>query len=141
MGIGVPGNGTFNRSVSFSQAVSNPYLFVTYFDAGTSFAFSQPFTLAQANKASLSGSTVTSTALVSDTDTVNDGFVVQMLGSYLTINFTHTNTSGTYQTVAFTTGISQVPNTPGAPVPLPLVGAGFAYGFSSRLRRRNRAGA
>jgi len=131
MDIGVPNNGNFARTVTFSQAVSNPYLFFTYLDVNTSFTFTQPFVLVQANKATVSGQTVSALNTVSNNQ--NDGFVVQMTGSFSTINFDYNNTSGAAQTVAFTTGINQVPG------PLPLAGAGVAFGFSRRLRRRIRS--
>ena len=57
-----------------------------------------------------------------------------MSGTYSTINFTDGNTSGTVQSVAFTTGVAQE-----VPAPLPLMGAGVAFRFSRRLRRRIRA--
>lgn len=131
MDIGVVGtNGNYSRTLTFSQAVTNPYLFFTFTDLGTSFTFTQAFTLAQANNATRSGSTVTATG---GTNSANDGFVVQMLGTYSTINFTYNNTSGFDQSVAFTAGANQVPG------PLPLMGAGVAFGFSRRLRRRIKA--
>lgn len=71
--------------VTFSQPVQNPYLFFSYLDQGTSFTFVQPFTLAQAFHASASGSTVTA---VGATDAQNDGFVVQMQGTYSALSFT-----------------------------------------------------
>lgn len=129
MDLGVNGNTNESLRVDFSQAVTNPYLFFTYFDSGTSFTFAQPFTLAQQNGASQSGSIVS----FSGTATTNEqgtGFVVQMLGTYSTINFVYNNTTGGAQSVAFAAGANAVPG------PLPLMGAGVAFGFSRRLRRR-----
>ena len=131
MDIGVLANNASNvRTVSFSQAVTNPYLFFTFTDLGTSFTFTDAFTLAQSNNASVSGQTVTGTG---GSNSKNDGFVVQMLGTYSTISFTYNNTTGADQSVAFTAGANQVPG------PLPLMGAGVAFGFSRRLRRRIKA--
>lgn len=118
-------NQPFN--VAFSQPVQNPYLFFSYLDQGTSFTFAQPFTLAQAFNASASGSTVTAGGA---TDNQNDGFVVQMQGTYSSIGFNYNNSNAGAETVAFTTGV---------PGPLPLMGAGMAFGFSRKLRARLRA--
>jgi hypothetical protein len=128
--IGINATTTENLSLTFSQAVTNPYLFFTYMDAGTSFTFTQAFTLSQANNASVSGQTVTGTG---GTNSANDGFVVQMLGTYSTINFAYNNTTAGVQSVAFTAGVKEVPG------PLPLVGAGLAFSFSRRMRQRIRA--
>jgi hypothetical protein len=129
MDLGINASTTENLSLTFSQQVTNPYLFFTYLDTGTSFTFTQPFTLAQANNATASGSTVTASGAA---NSQNDGFVVQMLGTYSTINFAYVNTTGAVQSVAFTAGANKVE----APGPLPLLGAGVAMGFSRRLRRR-----
>ncbi len=128
--LGVNASTNESLSVTFSQAVTNPYLFFTFTDPGTSFTFAQAFALAQANNASVSGQTVTGTG---GSNSANDGFVVQMLGTYSTINFAYNNTTVSVQSVAFTTGANQVPG------PLPLMGAGVAFGFSRRLRRRIKA--
>ena len=127
--LGVNASTNESLSVTFSRAVTNPYLFFTFTDTGTSFTFTQAFALAQANNASVSGQTVTATGA----NTNNDGFVVQMLGTYSTINFAYNNSTGSVQSVAFTTGANEVPG------PLPLMGAGVAFGFSRRLRRRIKA--
>lgn len=133
--LGVPGSTTDEQlTLTFSQTVSNPYLFFTYADNNTQFVFSDSFSLVQANNASLAGQTVTVSG--PDDGGQGDGFVVQMLGDYSTINFTYKNNSGVQQSVAFTAGAIATP-TPG---PLPLMGAGVAFGFSRRLRRRIRAG-
>lgn len=118
-------------ALTFSQAVANPYLFFTYTDNGTSFMFSDAFSLVQANNASRVGQVVTVAGASNGQD---DGFVVQMLGTYSTIGFTYVNDSGDEQSVAFTAGATAVPG------PLPLMGAGVAFGFSRRLRRRISAG-
>lgn len=129
--IGVPASATENLTLTFTQAVANPYLFFTYLDSGDSFTFSQPFVLAQANNASRTGSAVTGTG---GTNSSNDGFVVQMLGTYSTVNFAYNNTRvSAVQSVAFTAGVVETPG------PLPLMGAGVAFGFSRRLRRRIKA--
>ena len=131
MDIGVLADNSANaRTVTFSRDVINPYLFFTFTDNNTSFTFAQAFTLAQSNNASASGNTVTASG---GTNSINDGFVVQMLGTYSTINFTYNNSSSADQSVAFTAGANDVPG------PLPLMGAGVALGFSRRLRRRIKA--
>ena len=116
-------NQPFN--VTYSQPVQNPYLFFSYFDQGTSFTFAQPFTLAQAFNASASGSTVTA---VGAADKQDDGFVVQMQGTYSSIGFKYNNSTSGAETVAFTTGVA-------VPGPLPLMGVGIALGFSGKLRK------
>ena len=129
--IGVPANATQSLVLTFSQAVANPYLFFTYLDSGDSFLFSQPFALVQANNASK-----TNAATVAGTGSGNgqdDGFIVQMLGTYSTIDFTFRNTTFSPPSVAFTAGVVETPG------PLPLMGAGVAFGFSRRLRRRIKA--
>jgi|GEM_PF-1526825 len=135
MDLGINASTTENLTLTFKEAgvltqVTNPYLFFTYLDTGTSFTFTQPFTLAQANNATASGSTVSATSGAANSQ--NDGFVVQMLGTYSTINFAYVNTTASVQSVAFTAGANKVE----APGPLPLLGAGVAMGFSRRLRRR-----
>ncbi|MEB3255448.1 MAG: hypothetical protein VKJ05_03565 [Synechococcaceae cyanobacterium] len=126
--LGIPPTTTENLTLTFSQAVPNPTLFFSYLDPGTSFTFTQAFTLVQANNASASGQTVT--AFNSAGNTINDGFIVRMQGTYSTINFAYANTTGAVQSVAFTAGGTYVPG------PLPLMGASVAFGFSRRLRRR-----
>lgn len=128
--IGVPASTNEPLSLTFSQPVTNPYLFFTYTDNGTSFVFSNAVSLLQANNATLSGQTVTVSGA---SNQQNDGFVVQMLGTYSTVNFSYNNTNNSVNSVSFTAGANAVPG------PLPLMGAGVAFGFSRRLRRRIRA--
>ena len=54
-----------------------------------------------------------------------------MTGNYSTVNCSYNN-SAVDDTVAFTTGADFTV----VPGPLPLTGAGIAFGFSRRLRRR-----
>lgn len=87
--------------------------------------------MGQSNNVSVAGSTISGGG-----NSVNDGFVVRLTGAFLAnmpIAFTYGNTTGAVQSVAFTTGLAQVP------APLPLMGAGVAFSFSRRLRRRIRA--
>jgi hypothetical protein len=114
-------------SITYSQPVQNPYLFFSFIDPVESFVFSQSFILAQASNATVSGSTV----IASGTNSQNDGFVVQMLGTYSSLDFIYNNPTGAYHSVAFTTGVP-------VPGPLPLMGAGMAFGFSRKLRARLR---
>jgi hypothetical protein len=120
------GSTTTNQliSLAFTQPVQNPYLFFSFIDQVESFVFSQPFILAQASNATVSGSTV----IASGTNSQNDGFVVQMLGTYSSFNFIYNNPTTAYHSVAFTTGVS-------VPGPLPLMGVGIAFGFSGKLRK------
>jgi hypothetical protein len=115
-------------SLTFTQPLKDPYLFLSFLDPNTSFTFNQPYTLAQAFNATSTGSTVTS----SGTNTQNDGFVVQMLGIYSSTGFTYNNSASFANSVALTVGIP-------VPGPLPLIGAGMAFGFSRKLRARLRA--
>lgn len=118
-------------TLTFSQSVSNPYLFFAYLDANTSFTFTDAFELVSSNNALASGNTISGTG---GTNSKNDGFVVRMLGAFTTINFAYNNTSGSVQSVAFTTGVAAP-----SPGPLPLLGAGVAFSLSRGLRRRIRS--
>lgn len=136
--IGIQATSTENLALTFSQAVANPYLFFTYFDNNTSFTFGNPFTVVQSNNATVSGSTISGTS--GSSNSANDGFVVQMTGTYTTINFSYNNTFAGVNSVAFTAGAIETPaptSTP-TPGPLPVLGAGFAFGFSRKLRQRIR---
>lgn len=113
-------------SLTFTQTVQDPYLFFSFLDPNTSFTFNQAYTLAQAFNASSSGSTVTA---VGATNIQDDGFVVQLPGTYSSIGFTYNNSASFANSVALTVG------TP-VPGPLPLMGAGMAFGFSRKLRQR-----
>jgi hypothetical protein len=115
-------------SLTFTQPLQNPYLFFSFIDPNTSFTFNQPYTLAQAFNASSTGSTVTSSGM----NTQNDGFVVQLLGTHSSLGFNYNNSASFANSVALTVG------TP-VPGPLPLIGAGMAFGFSRKLRARLRA--
>jgi hypothetical protein len=133
--IGIPANSNENLTVTFSQTVYNPYLYFSYGDVNTSFTFSGAFSLLQANNATRVGNSVQFTG---GSNTENDGFVVQVAGSYgpsSNLTFNYNNATGSVQSVAFTTGVYNVPG------PLPLLGGAVAFGMSRRLRRRIRAGA
>jgi len=130
--LGINGNTTETLVLTFSQAVSNPYLFFTYTDAGDSVKFLNPFILIDSNNAQVAGDTVT---FVGAGNSQNDGFIVQLLGSYAAntqISFLYNNPNAGVESVAFTAGVD-------VPAPLPLMGASVAFGFSHRLRRRIRA--
>lgn len=134
--IGVPTStaGTV-FTVSFSTSVLNPYLFFTYTDGFTGFRFLNPFVLAQQNNVTRNGSTVNPNGGSGAGNTQDDGFVVQMIGAYDSVDFLYESVNGFASTVSFTAGVQQA-----VPAPLPLMGAGVAFGFSRRLRRRIRAG-
>lgn len=125
VGIGSTANTTQPFKVSFSQPVTNPYLFFTWFDANTSFKFGDPFSLLQSNNASASGDTV----ITNGANNQDSGFVVQMLGTYQDIDFSYINASATNSVSIFTAGVV-------VPGPLPLAGVGITYSMSRKLRRR-----
>jgi hypothetical protein len=128
VGIGANSNTNQTINLTFTQPVANPFLFFSYLDLDTSFTFTQPFVLSQAYNASVSGQTVTSTG----SNSQNDGFVVQILGTYSTVNFSYNNTSAIFNSAGFTTGVP-------VPGPLPLLGVGMGFGFTRKLRRRIRS--
>jgi hypothetical protein len=126
--VGIGANGSTNEPISlaFTQPVEDPFLFFSYTDSNTSFIFTQPFILLQSNNANVTGLTVTTTGA----NTQNDGFVIQLQGTYSTIGFTYANPSSGFNSVAFTTGVQAVPG------PLPLMGVAMGFGFTRKLRRR-----
>ncbi len=129
VGIGANANTIESFTLTFSQPVTNPYLFFNVIDTGETFTFTQPFSLAQASNASVSGQSVNTTG----SNSQNDGFVVNVLGTYSTIDFTYNNPTGIYRSAAFSAGAIFYPEVPG---PLSLMGVGMAFGFSRKLRRR-----
>jgi hypothetical protein len=124
--IASPANTSTSFTLNFSQPIQDPYLFFTYFDPNTSFTFSQPFTLAQANGADSAGQTVSGNGA---NGTQDSGFVVGLQGTYSTVDFSYNNNSTLDDSVAFTAGGTPVPG------PLPLLGAGVMFKFSRKLRR------
>jgi hypothetical protein len=130
--LGSAANSTQSLTLSFSQAVANPLLYFGFFDNNTSFIFSQAFSLLQANNAVKSSSTTVS-GTAGSTNSSSDGFTVQVSGTFDSTNplvFQYANTTSGFQSVTFTTGVLPVP------APLPILGAGVAFRFSRRLRRR-----
>jgi hypothetical protein len=131
MDVGIQGTSSTEAiTVTFSQLIANPFLYFGYTDNNTSFTFSQAFSLLQASNASKSGNQV---LIAGASNSANDGFVVQMLGTYgpgNNLSFVYNNATGSDQSVTFTAGANA------APGPLPLLGAGMAFGFSRRLRQR-----
>jgi hypothetical protein len=132
------GTGT-TSSVTFSSAVTNPYLLFNYTDATSAMNFSayagSGIVLIYENNASVS----TSTGLVTFVGSANsyvDAFAIELLGTFSTISFGYTDPTAS-NTVAFTVGFN-------AAVPEPssmmmgstalVIGLGFA-GFR-RCRRR-----
>ena len=128
--IASPANTSTSFTLNFSQPIPDPYLFFTYFDPNTSFTFSQPFTLAQANNATVASQTVSANSTPQSPD---NGFVVGMQGTYSSIVFSYNNNATFANSVAFTAGGTPVPG------PLPLLGAGVMFKFSRKLRRRIQA--
>jgi hypothetical protein len=138
------------RTLTFSQAVTNPFIYASYLDGVSEqsksvFLFSQPFILVQANNAQVDPTNPSKVIAIVGTfpngshNRDSDGFVVQMLGTFSSVNFEYQgfnlpldpNPAFT-DTVLFTAGIASDP----VPGPLPLMGAGVAFSFSRRLRRR-----
>jgi len=127
-----PSNASF--AITFNRAVANPLFYFGYFDRNTSFTFQDQFVLVSASNAVRSGQSILPT--INTADRESDGFVVQVLGSFLAeapISFTYGNTNVFAQSVIFTAGVASVP------APLPVLGAAMAFQFSRRLRRRLRA--
>ncbi len=121
-------------AIRFNRAVANPLLYFGFFDKNTSFTFQDQFLLVSASNAVRSGQSILPT--INTADRESDGFVVQVLGSFLAgapISFTYGNTNVFAQSVIFTAGVASVP------APLPVLGAAMAFQFSRRLRRRLRA--
>lgn len=134
-----------NYTITFSQAVLNPYIYFAYIDQSTWFTFSQPFQLVQANNAQVSTNPSrpanTVEAVGSSLDRPSDGFVVQMLGTYTTVGFFFdgvmvpgdpTLTDSVLITAGIDAGAAPVPG------PLPALGGIAALRCSRRLRARQR---
>ena len=135
------------RTLTFSQAVTNPFIYASYLD-GTSeqaksvFLFGQPFILVQASNAQVDPANPNKVVAIAGSahNRESDGFVVQMQGTFTSVSFEYQGFNFPAEpqytdTVLFTAGIASDP----VPGPLPLMGAGVAFGFSRRLRRRIRS--
>jgi hypothetical protein len=89
----------------------------------------------QANNAAFSTTNPTEIKTTGASHSANDSFVVQLLGTSASWSFDDFGPgSSVARSVAFTAGVDFAPAS--VPGPLPLVGAGVAFGFSRRLRRR-----
>lgn len=149
IGASNPGD---TRTLTFSQAVTNPFIYASYLDGSSEqsksvFLFSQPFILVQANNAQVDPAHPSKVVSIVGTfpsgahNRESDGFVVQMQGTFTSITFEYqgfnipSDDPNYTDTVLFTAGIAPDP----VPGPLPLMGAGVAFGFSRRLRRRIRS--
>lgn len=113
--------------------MGNPCLYFGYVGNNTSITFSDAFSLLQANNATRTGNTVSGGA--GSTNSANDGFTIQMLGTYgpgSNLVFQYANATAGVQSMTFTVG-GEFNKTPG---PLPLLGAGVAFRYSRRLRQR-----
>jgi len=135
------------RTLTFSGAVTNPYIYASFLDGSSEqsksvFLFSQPFSLVQANNARIDPGNPNKVVAIAGSaqNRGQDGFVVQMQGTFTSINFEYqgfnipTDQPQFTDTVLFTAGIGPEPEpTPG---PLPLMGAMAAFSYSRKLRRR-----
>ena len=134
------------RTLTFSQAVTNPFIYASFLDGASEqsksvFLFSQPFILVQANNAQVDPTNPNKVVAIAGSaqNRGSDGFVVQMLGTFTNVNFEYQgfnlpqDPNPTFtDTILFTAGIAS----DAVPSPLPLMGAGVAFDFSRRLRRR-----
>ena len=112
--IAVSGNSTATQTLTFSSAISSPYLWFNYIDQNTSFSFgSYDWTLLSANGAARSGNSVNVTASASNL--ADSGFLVRINQNFgpstsLTFNYISTSlasTSGfTIATVPEPSGLS-----------------------------------
>ncbi len=139
LGAALPG--PTSQSITSSLALINPILFFNFLDAGDAFDFTGlSFTVLSSTNISQVGSVITATGAAANT--ANDGFAIQLNGSYTSIGFTIAATSagpesqGLGQTVAFTIGTFQTIPEP-TTVVSGLMGAGLAA-FIGRRRRTAR---
>ena len=135
--IGVAANSTATQTVTFSSAISAPYLFFNFIDPNTSFNFgSYNWTFIAGNKASRSGSSVISTGL----NEPDAGFLVLINESFgpgtpLTFDYTLSGlapSSSSGFTVA--TPVSSAVPEPGTWAAAALLAGGAAF-----IRWRKRA--
>ena len=97
--IAVGGNSTATQTLTFSSAISSPYLWFNYIDQNTSFSFgSYDWTLLSANGAARSGNSVNVTASASNL--ADSGFLVRINqdfgpSSSLTFNYISTSLAST----------------------------------------------
>jgi hypothetical protein len=124
--IGSPASSATDLSLTFDQPVRDPYFYVSYFNAGESLTFAEPFAVLQQNGVTQTGLTLAGSG--PDYDRLS-GFVARFLGSYSTIHFKYTNTNPQAFSFAITTGVTPVPG------PLPIHGVGAALSQARRLRR------
>ena len=121
----------FQESISFSAAVVNPILLITYGSLNSSIDLSGlSFALLSSNHTQLSGNVITFSA---GSHTIDDGFAVQLNGTFgpqAPITFGFTPGNGELDTIAFTVG--QVPE----PASLSLAFAGV---FGLWIYRRRSA--
>ena len=128
--IAVGGNSTATQTLTFSSAISSPYLWFNYIDQNTSFSFgSYDWTLLSANGAARSGNSVNVTASASNL--ADSGFLVRInqdFGPSSSLTFNYISTS-----LASTSGFTV------ATVPEPSAFSLLAVGLGVVLRRRRRA--
>lgn len=125
--IGSPAATATNLRLTFDVPVVNPYFYASYFNAGESLTFTDPFSLLQSNAVSKTGLTVTGSGPDSSR---HSSFVARFQGRYSAINFNYANSNSQAVSFAITTGVTPVPG------PLPLLGVGAALSQSRKLRRR-----
>ena len=129
--IAVGGNSTATQTLTFSSAISSPYLWFNYIDQNTSFSFgSYDWTLLSANGAARSGNSVNVTASASNL--ADSGFLVRInqdFGPSSSLTFNYISTS-----LASTSGFTV------ATVPEPSAFSLLAVGLGGlALIRRRRA--
>jgi hypothetical protein len=131
--LGVDGSSTNvqAQTIQFSAAIVDPLILINYSDEGTSLDFgSLLLTLLGSNNAQLTGSVVTFTG---STNTVDDGFVARINGSFgpgTPLTFNYGTTNETFDSVAFSIGES------GVPEPATLTLSVFALAALGIARRR-----
>lgn len=99
------GGATSNQTVTFSTAVTNPFILINYTENGEVFNFGAN----QATPISLSGATFSGNSVTTNAGAVNDansGFIVAFYGSFTSLNFTITD-SGAADSVAFSVAVPE----------------------------------
>lgn len=85
--IGLPNPGPATQSFTSTEALVNPILFFNYLDPGDVLDFTGlTINILSSNNVNISGNVVTGAAGASNT--ANDGFAVELVGSYTAFSFT-----------------------------------------------------
>jgi hypothetical protein len=137
--LAAAGNSITNQSIFFTKNYSTIYLFFNWVDNDTGFNFgNQTFTVLGNTGATVSGNTISFIG-VQNSDTQNDGFLLQLNGNFGPSNsfeFSYINNRWNTPSVGFTVGVLA------SPVPEPstygLIGLG-ALGVAMLVRRKKTA--